>query len=269
MNILDRILETKRGEVAEARRLRPFEMVLDEARAVRRPVASLAAALAGSPTGIIAEFKRRSPSKGFFRQGAEVEPIVGGYAAGGAAAISVLTDGEYFGGSLDDLRRARAVTDRPLLRKDFVIDPYQIAEARVAGADAVLLIAAALPAGRCAELAEFAGSLGLEVLLELHGEHELGHVGPNVSVVGVNNRNLETFAVDTAVSLRMASLLPPGAVRISESGISDVETVVRLRGAGFRGFLMGENFMKTADPAAALGGFVRELSALSALSQTI
>jgi indole-3-glycerol phosphate synthase len=259
MNILDRILETKRTEMTRARAERSFESLHEEARAVTRPVASFAQALSSSPSGIISEFKRRSPSKGFIKADADVQTIVRGYAQNGASAISVLTDESYFAGGLNDLVQARAVTDKPLLRKDFIIDPYQIAQARIAGADVILLIAAALSPQQCAELAAFARSLGLEVLLELHNEGELGHLNPDVQVVGVNNRDLTTFITDTAVSLRMASLLPAGVVRISESGISDPAVVQTLRGAGYRGFLMGENFMKQPDPAEALVDFISQL----------
>ncbi len=260
MNILDKILETKRLEVSEAKKHRSFERILAEAKAVDRPVHSLAEALKNSPTGIIAEFKRRSPSKGFIKEHADVQEIVGGYAASGAAAISVLTDRDYFAGSLDDLRQAREITDKPLLRKEFIVDPYQIAEARVAGADAILLIAAALSTEACAELAAFANSLSLEVLLELHGEHELGHIDGHVQVVGINNRDLTSFVTDTAVSLRMAPLLPQNVVRISESGISNTQTVKELQNFGFQGFLMGENFMKQPDPAQTLRSFIKELA---------
>ncbi len=152
------------------------------------------------------------------------------------------------------------MADVPLLRKDFIVDEYQICEACLAGADAVLLIAAALSTERCLELASFAASLGLEVLLELHNESELGHICDDVNVVGINNRDLATFVTDTAVSERMAELLPPTMVRISESGISSPETVLRLRKHGFRGFLMGENFMRRPDPAAALAEFLKELA---------
>jgi indole-3-glycerol phosphate synthase len=259
MNILDRILETKRAEMIRARAERSFESLHHEARAVTRPVSSFSQALSGSPSGIIAEFKRRSPSKGFIKAGADVQTIVRGYALGGAAAISVLTDETYFAGGLDDLVQARAETDKPLLRKDFIIDPYQICEARIAGADVILLIAAALTPEQCGELAAFARSLGLEVLLELHGEGELSHLNSDVQVVGVNNRDLGSFVTDTAVSSRMASLLPQGIVRISESGISDPSVVQTLRGEGYRGFLMGENFMKRPDPAEALGDFISQL----------
>jgi indole-3-glycerol phosphate synthase len=260
MNILDRILETKRAEMTRARSERSFESLWDEARAVTRPVVSFSQALTGSPSGIIAEFKRRSPSKGFIKEGADVQTVVRGYALGGAAAISVLTDETFFAGGLDDLVQAREVTSKPLLRKDFIIDPYQICEARIAGADVILLIAAALTPEQCGELAAFARSLGLEVLLELHGEGELGHLNGDVQVVGVNNRDLTTFVTDTAVSSRMAPVLPAGIVRISESGISDPEVVKSLRREGYRGFLMGENFMKRSDPAVALGEFIARLA---------
>lgn len=242
------------------RRIRGFNDIHAEAEAAARPVISFSGALNASPTGIIAEFKRRSPSKGFINQKADVTGVVGGYAAAGAAAISVLTDADYFAGSLDDLRAARHVAGNvPLLRKDFVVDEYQICEARLAGADAVLLIAAALDPGRCRELAAFAAALGLEVLLELHDETELGHICTGVNVVGINNRNLGTFATDTAVSERLGKSLPVDMLRISESGISSPSTVRRLRGLGFRGFLMGENFMRRPDPAAALTGFIEDL----------
>lgn len=258
MNILDKILETKRAEMESAKAVKSFGDILAEARGVGRPVVSFAGALLSSPTGIVAEFKRRSPSKGYINEAADVREVVGGYADNGAAAVSVLTDRDYFAGSLDDLRVAREAADIPLLRKDFIIDPYQICEARVAGADVVLLIAAAMTIGQCRELAAFASDLGLEVLLEVHNEAELGHVNPYVNVVGVNNRDLTTFVTDTAVSQRLGRLLPDGVVRISESGISSPETVKRLRAEGFNGFLMGENFMKEPDPAAALGAFVRK-----------
>jgi indole-3-glycerol phosphate synthase len=260
MNILDRIVQTKHEETEAARLKEPFEAIFEQAQAVRRSGHSFSGALAASASGIIAEFKRRSPAKGFFQRDADVRTIVRGYAENGAAAISVLTDRDYFSGSLDDLRAARQVTDKPLLRKDFIVDPYQICEARIAGADAILLIAAALTPDACAQLAEFARRLGLEVLLELHGESELDRVNPHVNVVGINNRNLATFATDPAVSLHMAGKIPERFVRISESGLSDPETVCRLRQAGYQGFLMGESFMTRPDPARALGEFIQALN---------
>lgn len=261
MSILDKILETKQTEITAAKSVRDFESVEAEARAVKRTAVSFSQALVSSPTGIIAEFKRRSPSKGYIKEGADVRTIVAGYSASGAAAISVLTDSDYFGGSLDDLRAAREVSDRPLLRKDFIVDPYQICEARIAGADVILLIAAALTPVECLQLASFAAQLGLEVLLEVHNEAEIGHVNPYVNVVGINNRNLATFVTDTDLSRSLGKLLPHGAVKISESGISSPQTVLELRAEGFQGFLMGENFMKESHPDIALCEFIKDLRA--------
>lgn len=260
MNILDKILATKRLETERNSKIRAFEEIFEEAKSATRPALSFAEALRKSDNHIIAEFKRRSPSKGFFDADADVETVVGGYSAAEAAAISVLTDRDYFGGSLDDLSAARKVSDLPLLRKDFIIDPYQICEARIAGADVVLLIAAAMTADRCAELAEFARSLALEVLLEVHNEQELTHLNPFVNVVGVNNRDLTTFVTDVSTSLRLSPLIPAEFLKISESGISSPSTVKELYEAGFRGFLMGENFMKEPNPSEALKRFVEDCS---------
>ena len=259
MNILDQILETKRKEVAELRTSVPFETVYSEAKAIVRPVRSFSEALMSSPTGIIAEFKRRSPSKGFINRDADVFKVVSEYSLNGAAAVSVLTDRDYFGGSLDDLIKARQVSTVPVLRKDFIVDPYQICEARIAGADVVLLIASALSVDETVDLARFARSLELEVLLEIHNDKELEHINEYVNVVGVNNRNLSTFITDVTVSQKLVAKIPDRFVKISESGISQPDTVLKLREAGFQGFLMGENFMKQADPAGALAGFIDEL----------
>ncbi len=259
MNILDKILDTKHREVAAAKAARPLGEIEEQAQAVTPPRVSFSGAITATPGGIIAEFKRRSPSRGDINCGASLEQVVGGYEKAGAVAVSVLTDGDYFGGQLADLELARTEVSLPLLRKDFIIDPYQICEARIAGADAVLLIASALTAPRTRELARYARDLSLEVLLEVHGEEELGHICDEVNVVGVNNRNLVTFVTDTAVSERLADLLPADRVLVSESGISDPETVRRLAGCGYRGFLMGENFMKQGDPARALAEFLAQV----------
>lgn len=258
-NILKKIIATKQIEVALSRTLRPFAELQAAAESSTRKTVSFRQALLDSPTGIIAEFKRRSPSKGFIHEGADVAAVVPGYAAAGAAAVSVLTDRDYFGGSLDDLSRARTLVDIPLLRKDFIVNPYQICEARLCGADVILLIAAALTPTQTKTLAEFAHRLGLEVLLEIHNEDELGHICAEVDVVGVNNRNLTTFVTDVQTSFDLSERIPSEFVRISESGISSASTVKELRGAGFRGFLMGENFMKQTDPAAGLERFIAEL----------
>lgn len=257
--ILDNIIQTKHLEIATAKTACPFEAILADAQAVTRPVISFRGTLEQSESGIIAEFKRRSPSKGFIHEGAQVAEIVPGYAAAGAAACSVLTDTTYFGGSPEDLREARKLVDIPLLRKDFIIDEYQIAEARIWGADVILLIAAALTPAEVERLGNFAHSLGLEVLLEIHDACELAHICPAVDVVGINNRNLATFETDVQTSFSLAGQIPAQYLRISESGISSPDTVKGLREAGFRGFLMGENFMKEPDPAAALKHFIEAL----------
>ncbi|MDR1417317.1 MAG: indole-3-glycerol phosphate synthase TrpC [Prevotellaceae bacterium] len=268
MNILTKILATKRDEIAASQRQRSFDDIYSEARQIARPALSLSGSLRQSATPIIAEFKRRSPSKGFINREADVATVVAGYAAHGAAAISALTDREYFAGSLADLSAARQVSSVPLLRKDFIISPYQLCEARIAGADAALLIAAALTREQCAELAAFARSLGLETLLEVHSEAELSYISPHISAVGVNNRDLSTFVTSTATSLTLAALIPDSYVKVSESGISDTETVKTLQRAGFRGFLMGEIFMKADNPVQAFAAFAESLKAESQQRRT-
>jgi indole-3-glycerol phosphate synthase len=260
MNILDKIIATKRLEIDRNSKIRAFEEIFEEAKSVTRPALSFVEALQKSDNHIIAEFKRRSPSKGFFNADADVETVVGGYSSAGAAAISVLTDRDYFGGSLDDLSAARKVSAVPLLRKDFIIDPYQVCEARIAGADVILLIAAAMTADKCAELAKFARSLCLEVLLEVHNEQELTHINSFVNAVGVNNRDLTTFVIDVSTSYRLSPMIPAEFLKISESGISSPATVKELYDAGFQGFLMGENFMKEAKPEEALKRFIMQIS---------
>ena len=250
MDILETILATKRRELTFGKRR------------------SLKQALLDSPTGIIAEFKRKSPSKGWIHADARPEAVVPAYAAAGAAALSILTDESYFGGSLDYIRQVRPLVDLPILRKDFIIDPYQLYQAAEAGADAVLLIAACLSRADCSALTAEAHRLGLEVLLEIHDAAELDYVSPEVDVVGVNNRHLGSFVTDVQTSFGLAPLLSQpsttptqatGPVFVSESGIGDPETVRKLRAAGFRGFLMGEHFMKNPDPGAALADFIQAL----------
>ena len=221
---------------------------------------SMKRALAQSSTGIIAEFKRKSPSKGWINKDASPEEVTAAYAANGASALSILTDTPFFGGSLKDLRDARPGVNIPILRKDFIIDEYQLYQAKIVGADAILLIAAALEKEECAFLAGKAHELGLEVLLEIHSEKELEYVNSTIDMVGVNNRNLGTFVTDIENSFRLASALPKDTLLVSESGISSPDTVKRLRQAGFRGFLIGENFMKTDNPGKALGEFIKQLN---------
>ncbi|WP_456061448.1 indole-3-glycerol phosphate synthase TrpC [Bacteroides clarus] len=281
MDILSEITDHKRIEVelqkqaVSPEQLR--EQVCDLMENSPAPRRSMKRALASSPAGIIAEFKRRSPSKGWIYETAKADEIPAAYEAAGASAISILTDAKFFGGSLRDIRTARPLVDIPILRKDFIIDEYQLLQARIAGADAVLLIAACLTQEECADLTAQAHALGLEVLLEIHTPRELAYISKDVDMVGVNNRNLGTFVTDVENSFRIAGQLRqtiadarnvPDAqdssdtprnlpLLVSESGISHPETICRLRTAGFRGFLIGETFMKTPQPGDALKGFIQ------------
>ena len=258
-DILQEIIAAKRIAVEQLKRTADrsaLERKIDENRSHR----SMREALAASTSGIIAEFKRRSPSKGWINREADVRTVASDYQANGAAALSIRTDTPLFGGSAEDLIAARPQIDIPILRKDFTIDEFQLYESRAIGADAVLLIAAALPLARCRELAATAHRLGLEVLLEIHSEKELDYISNEVDMIGVNNRNLGTFDTRVGNSFRLAGQLPQDRLLVSESGISDPETVKKLREAGFRGFLIGENFMKTADPGYGLDTFIKTLN---------
>jgi len=258
MNILDKIIAHKKLEVVQHRMSVPMQE-LQSSEYFYRPCLSLQRALQQTGgTGIIAEFKRQSPSKGVINAGADVVQVTGAYAANGAAGLSVLTDKHFFGGSNEDLIAAR-VHHIPILRKDFIIDEYQIVEAKSIGADVILLIAACLEPGDVKRLAAFAKSIGLEVLLEIHNEQELAHVCGDCDIVGVNNRDLKTFTVDVRRSVDLSEKIPAGKVRISESGISNVHTIGLLKRSGFSGFLIGENFMKEPDPAIAFASFVHLL----------
>lgn len=221
---------------------------------------SMKAALLASETGIIAEFKRRSPSKGWIMEAGRADIIPLSYERNGAAALSILTDEPYFGGCDDFIRTARkSGVTLPILYKNFVIDEIQLYQAVLCGASVVLLIAACLTKERCRELMDKAHSLGLEVLLEMHSEPELEYAELGPDMCGINNRNLGSFVTDVENSFRLASRLPSDAVKVSESGISKPETIAALREAGFRGFLIGESFMKTTDPGQALAGFINSL----------
>ena len=221
---------------------------------------SLREALLQSETGIIAEFKRRSPSKGWIKEDGRADIIPLSYQQNGAAALSILTDEQYFGGSDDFIRTARrSGVTLPILYKNFVIDEAQLYAAALCGASAVLLIAACLSKADCKRLLDKAHALGLEVLLEMHSEPELEYADLGPDLCGINNRNLGSFVTDVENSFRLAELLPKNAVKVSESGISNPDTVRALRQAGFRGFLIGENFMKTADPGQALNEFISKL----------
>lgn len=258
MNILDTIIAHKRIEVANRKQQKTFAD-LEATENFKLPVKSLAASLLQeSSTGIIAEFKRKSPSKGFIKKDADVVAITTAYTQHGAACLSVLTDENFFGGSDDDLIKAR-VNNIPILRKDFIVDEYQIVEAKSIGADVVLLIAACLSALEVEKLAKAATALGLEVILELHAEEELGHICDAVNIVGINNRNLKSFEVDIERSLRMAEKIPVGKIKIAESGIDKVSDIQLFRQNGFKGFLIGEYFMRQPDTELAFKNFVQHL----------
>ena len=232
----------------------------EELELMRAKKPSLRQALLDSPTGIIAEFKRRSPSKGWIKEEGRADIIPLSYQQNGAAALSILTDKQYFGGHDDFIRAARqSGVTIPVLYKNFVIDEFQLYEAALCGASAVLLIAACLPKEKLRALMAKAHEIGLEVLLEMHSEKELEYCELEPDVYGINNRNLGSFVTDVENSFRLAELLPRNAVKVSESGISSPDTIRQLREAGFRGFLIGETFMKTPDPGAALCDFIHQL----------
>ena len=260
-DILEEIVAYKRKEVELFKQELPqsslesrVEIILG-ARSV-----SMAENLRNSDTGIIAEFKRKSPSKGWFNKDAVVRDVCRGYQDNGATALSILTDINFFGGNNFDIREAHlAKIKLPKLYKNFIIDEYQLYQARLNKANAVLLIAACLSKDECRQLLAKAHELGMEVLLEMHSEAETEYAELEPDMCGINNRNLGTFVTDVNNSIQLASRLPEDAVKVSEIGISDPETVKMLRSLGYRGFLMGEHFMKTDNPGAALGQFIAQL----------
>jgi len=259
MNILDKIIQDKKREVALKKSIIPMEQ-LEASVLFNLRTKSLSKMLQNSASGIIAEHKRRSPSKQTINNSFSVEEVVLGYQNAGVCGISVLTDGKYFGGSLDDLLLAKASVSVPLLRKEFVVDDYQILEAKAFGADAILLIAAVLDQKEIKKLSEFAQSLALEVLLEVHNLEELEKsIMPSLDMIGVNNRNLKTFEVSLENSINLASYIPDNFVKVSESGISDVNSIKTLQGFGYNGFLIGENFMKTENAGESCRNFISEL----------
>ncbi|WP_346239465.1 indole-3-glycerol phosphate synthase TrpC [Niabella insulamsoli] len=260
MNILDEIVAYKKKEVDLRKAQMPVKS-LEARSAFSHPVRSLAASLLKEDsTGIIAEFKRKSPSKGFIKQHADVIQITEAYTRLGAACLSVLTDEHFFGGADADLMEARK-NEVPILRKDFIVDAYQIFEAKSIGADVILLIAACLSPLEVKHLATVAKDLGLQTILELHAEEELAHICDATPIVGINNRDLKTFKVDIERSLRMAAQIPADKIKIAESGIDKIEDILLFRQNGFKGFLIGEYFMKQADTPAAFEKFVNDLKA--------
>lgn len=261
MNILDNIIANKVNEVNQKKTLLPTAELEHFPYFDGTCNSLVSQLLMEGSTGIIAEFKRKSPSKGIINDHVQVGPVVEAYDAHGAAGISILTDENFFGGSNDDVMYARSIVSVPILRKDFIIDEYQIIEAKAIGASVILLIAACLSPERVQQLALFAKKLSLEVLLEIHNEAELQHICTEVDIVGVNNRDLKTFIVDVARSIELSSQIPADKIKISESGISDPDTIIHLKQYGFKGFLIGETFMKQPDPSIAFADFVNQLKA--------
>ena len=260
-DILSDIVAHKRVEVAAQKATCPLDTIFSEIERNTYKTLSLHDALAKDDFGIIAEFKRKSPSKGWIHRDADVREVTTSYRQNGAAALSVLTDEAFFGGSLADLDAVVAESNIPVLRKDFIVDEYQIYEAKLHRVNAILLIASAITKAECLQFTEIARQLNLDVLLELHDEREIEYITPQHNLIGVNNRNLGSFVTKVDKSFEMAELLPKNAVLVSESGISDPQTVRQLRQAGYRGFLIGENFMKYGNPGESLAKFIQSLQA--------
>ena len=259
MSILDKIIKDKYREVFLKKSIIPVSQ-LEASVFFNKPSLSLSTKLNSTSFGVIAEHKRRSPSKAVINHSFSVEEVVVGYEQAGACGVSVLTDSKYFGGSIDDMLLARASIGIPILRKEFIIDAYQILEAKAYGADAILLIAAVLSRQEIKSLSEFAKSLNLEVLLEVHNEEELEKsLMPSLDMIGVNNRNLKTFKVSIETSKYLADKIPKEFVKVSESGISSVDTVIELGNYDYKGFLIGEEFMKASDAAKAAATFISKL----------
>jgi indole-3-glycerol phosphate synthase len=257
-NILEQIISYKNQEIEMRKREVPVRQLESLPLFVREVYSMKKFIMDPEKTGIIAEFKKKSPSKGIINDSATVEEVTAAYTRFGASMISVLTDGPSFGGSSADIQRAR-FNNLPILRKDFILDPYQLVESRAMGADVILLIAACLTPSETRSLASMAHQLELEVLLEIHSEEELDHYCDEVDVVGINNRDLKTFTVDINRSLQIAERLPLDTIRVAESGIRDIDTVIHMKASGFHGFLIGEQFMGTPDPAIAFASFVDQL----------
>lgn len=259
MTILEKIVACKKKEIESCKELIPLSRLKDQDYYRRNANNMKESLLDPSRTGIIAEFKRKSPSKGIINDKAMVEKVTAGYTKKGASALSVLTDFNFFGGSADDLLKARHVNPVPILRKEFIIDTYQVHEAKAIGADAILLIASILTKKEAKELAMLAHDLGMQVLMEFHEEQELDLLNDTIDMAGINNRNLKTFEVSLQHSADLAKKIPGNFLKVSESGISSPDDILFLRKHGFQGFLIGENFMKTNHPEEAFARFVNTL----------
>ncbi|MBI33999.1 MAG: indole-3-glycerol phosphate synthase [Flavobacteriales bacterium] len=257
MTILDQINANKRKEIEASKKLVSISE-LEGSVFFHRKCTSLKEAILKN-SGIIAEFKRKSPSKGIINDIVKPSEVAKGYSDAGVSAISCLTDTDYFGGTFQDLMDARNVVDIPVLRKDFMLDEYQLIEAKSIGADVILLIASSLSIKETHQLSKSAKDLGLNVLLEIHDNDELDHINEYCDAVGVNNRNLKTFEVNIDVSKRLSNQIPDDFIKVSESGISSIDAIQELKTYGFTGFLIGENFMKTENPGKACKDFIKNL----------
>lgn len=258
MNILDKIIDQKKQEVADAKKKISLTQLKDAALFYRKTFSLKESVKSGR--GIIAEFKRQSPSKGIINDNADVLEVTKSYERFGASGISILTDSEFFGGKLEDILKVRNEISIPILRKDFMIDDYQFYEAKANGADVILLIASCLSPNQVQEFTQLSHELGLEVLLEIHTEEELKHFNKNIDLVGINNRNLKDFKVDLQHSVNLKNLLPKEVLAVAESGIYSVEDFRFLKEKGFDGFLMGEYFMRNENPGIAFEKFISNVS---------
>ncbi|MFT6747544.1 MAG: indole-3-glycerol phosphate synthase [Glaciecola sp.] len=254
MTILDTIIDNKKREVALSKKLVSVAELQDQKHYGRSCLSFADSIMNG--TGIISEFKRKSPSKGLINGKVTVQQVVSGYEKARVSAVSILTDTKFFGGTINDVLLAREVINVPILRKDFMVDEYQLHEAKAMGADIILLIASALSTTQSTELASAAKSLGLNVFLEIHNEQELAHFGKDIDVVGINNRDLKTFTIDIQNSIRLSKELPNNVPKVAESGISNSDTLLKMKSEGFNGFLIGENFMKSENPGESCQEFI-------------
>ncbi len=260
MTILDKIIAFKKKEIAKIKAEVPVKKLVESPSFKRQPFSLKKSLLEVGSTGVIAEFKRQSPSKGIINNKATIADVTNGYLEANVAAQSILTDISFFGGTMADLMEARTINQiKPILRKDFIVDAFQIVEAKAIGADVILLIAACLTKEQLKNYGQLATDLGLEVLYEVHSQEDLDKIELSNKIIGINNRNLKTFEVDLEHSIVLANQIPDTCIKVSESGISDPRIITGLKEYGFQGFLIGENFMKTGDPGLACQEFISQI----------
>tara|TARA_R110001632_G_scaffold232806_1_gene374664 strand:+ start:17349 stop:18134 length:786 start_codon:yes stop_codon:yes gene_type:complete len=260
MTILDKIVAFKKKEITKIKADVPVKKLVESPLFQREPLSLRKSLMQAGSTGIIAEFKRQSPSKGIINDTATIEEVTNGYLDANVAAQSILTDTSFFGGTMVDLMKARTInTSKPILRKDFIVDGFQIVEAKAIGADVILLIASYLTKEELKNYGNLAEDLGMEVLYEVHTQEDLDKIELSNKIIGINNRNLKTFEVDLEHSINLANQIPDDCVKVSESGLSDPRIVTGLKEYGFKGFLIGENFMKTDNPGEACESFISQI----------